>query len=1515
MHNRSAGHVSFQAFPSALCRATLLVVIAAFSVVTAAFADTLIWSGGGATANWGDSGNWFGVVPNNGDILVFQGGQPKPFNTNNIVGLTLNQIRFIGTSGGYTIVGNSFALSNAISSIEGTNTAGLNTISNDIVVPSSNLVVNVSPGAKLVLSGALSGPGGLVKNGGGTNMLAGRFSNTYTGTTTINAGLMEIQKDGITFTATAIPGNLVIGNGVNSATLRSLEPEDVADSAAVTINSLGVWDLTTWNETIGPSLTLNGGNVIGTGILILSPNNTITVNGVSTISANLNVGSGTCTIQNNSSLTVSGVISGSATITKNGSGSMLFDNQNSFTGSFTANGTGYVWITHPLGLGTSAGGSTFNDQTSLAINGGITVTNEALALNSVSTLAIQNFAPDTNTWGGPVTFGANSTIRVVTNGSFIITGALSGPGGFTKTLPGLLTLSSSSSSYGGDTTVNEGILLLNAGNVIRHGTLTIGDGICYSSSGPQPSDIVRYLSGGCIFGGPGGSKVVIKSTGLLDLNGFFDDVGPIEMDGGQIVTGAGTLELFQPFVTYQTDPTNGASFFNGNLELFEDSTFGITNTLTIQGLIFDSFTDALIKNGSGFLTLTTSNSYAGPTIIQEGWVDIQNAWALGANTSAVVVSNNATLELLGSFGVTNKPLFLNGTGPSPLWGNLDIDTSGTNIWSGPITLNADSTIDPYYGNAVLRIIGVISGPGGLTTLASGSGTTYIEGSTANTYGGTTRVFGGTVALSKTGFDQAIPHDLIIGDGFGGVNADVVRLMNLNQINNNAHVTINSSGLWDLNGHLDGVNFLTGVGNVTLGAPGGDVYPGLNGGTSTFDGLISGSAGVQKYGAGAFTMTANNTYTGLSFVQGGTLIVNGSQPQSAVSIGNGATLSGSGTVGEIFCQGNLAPSGVLTSSNLTFTSAGTFQEMISGRAPGPASSGYSQMNVRGTNNLASAGLTIGLGLTNPVSVGDQLVIINNDGGDLITGTFLGYPPGTSYSANGFTFVISYTGNTGNDAVLTVTSIPGDVVSSSVAAGNGDHIIGPNECNNINVVVTNKTGSGMTGPMQAVLSTTTPEVEVTQPYSTYSSVPANGTGTNIAPFQVSTLPSFSCGTDINLQLSVYNYGSGSFTVPFVIHTGAPGNVPVRVDNSTITNIPDVGTIESTNVVSSFSGVLAKVAVSMWLTHQFDSDLSISLIAPNGTTVNLTSGNGAGPNFGSGCSPDANRTTFDDAGLVSITAGSPPYNGTFRPQAALSTFFETPANGNWRLHITDAVGGSTGALRCWSLFLYPITCAPGSGVCGFCSPSITSAIDASDATQTNRAFRNLTLSSCGSPKPWGGFGDTGTSFHYEAYGFTNTTSSDACVTVELQSSSNLMAVAYLNAFDPQNITNYYLGDAGYSTGTGPDTLPGPTSFSVTVPAGQTLIVDVNEVNQNSGTQPFSLSVSGLPCSAPTLNVEELSGGNAHLFWPNSSGGYILEKSPLVQPTTWTPVTNEPVISGGNYNVTNSTTAPSQFYRLHKP
>ncbi len=61
-------------------------------------ASTLSWSGdGGTDANWNNIANWgYSGTPANGDTLVFPAGQPNLANTNNLVSLTVSQIRFVG---------------------------------------------------------------------------------------------------------------------------------------------------------------------------------------------------------------------------------------------------------------------------------------------------------------------------------------------------------------------------------------------------------------------------------------------------------------------------------------------------------------------------------------------------------------------------------------------------------------------------------------------------------------------------------------------------------------------------------------------------------------------------------------------------------------------------------------------------------------------------------------------------------------------------------------------------------------------------------------------------------------------------------------------------------------------------------------------------------------------------------------------------------------------------------------------------------------------------------------------------------------------------------------------------------------------------------------------------------------------------------------------------------------------------------------------------------------------------
>src|ERR1051325_3021721 len=85
------------------CVAALVIFAAVLLAGTPARANVLSWSGGGTSGHCSDSANWGRVgTPLNGDTLIFGAiATSKYATTNNIVTLSLNQIRFNGSSGGF----------------------------------------------------------------------------------------------------------------------------------------------------------------------------------------------------------------------------------------------------------------------------------------------------------------------------------------------------------------------------------------------------------------------------------------------------------------------------------------------------------------------------------------------------------------------------------------------------------------------------------------------------------------------------------------------------------------------------------------------------------------------------------------------------------------------------------------------------------------------------------------------------------------------------------------------------------------------------------------------------------------------------------------------------------------------------------------------------------------------------------------------------------------------------------------------------------------------------------------------------------------------------------------------------------------------------------------------------------------------------------------------------------------------------------------------------------------------
>ena len=126
-----------------------------------------------------------------------------------------------------------------------------------------------------------------------------------------------------------------------------------------------------------------------------------------------------------------------------------------------------------------------------------------------------------------------------------------------------------------------------------------------------------------------------------------------------------------------------------------------------------------------------------------------------------------------------------------------------------------------------------------------------------------------------------------------------------------------------------------------------------------------------------------------------------------------------------------------------------------------------------------------------------------------------------------------------------------------------------------------------------------------------------------------------------------------------------------------ITDLKTTTSTLQVTGAAGVLTDLNVTFDITHTYTSDLTLTLISPNGTRVLLCDSiGGSGDNF--------RGTTLDDEAASSIAHGSAPFSGTFRPMGSLADFDGESANGTWTLEIRDNWSGDQGTLNSWSLDL---------------------------------------------------------------------------------------------------------------------------------------------------------------------------------------------------------------------------------------
>ena len=156
---------------------------------------------------------------------------------------------------------------------------------------------------------------------------------------------------------------------------------------------------------------------------------------------------------------------------------------------------------------------------------------------------------------------------------------------------------------------------------------------------------------------------------------------------------------------------------------------------------------------------------------------------------------------------------------------------------------------------------------------------------------------------------------------------------------------------------------------------------------------------------------------------------------------------------------------------------------------------------------------------------------------------------------------------------------------------------------------------------------------------------------------------------------------FAVPGAGGGGGGGGTYSPVD--TPKALPDTSTTTSTITIAD-TGTITDINVGLDITHTWDGDLGITLIAPDGTRVLLVNRRGGG-------SDDFTNTVLDDEASTPIMSGTPPFTGSYIPDESLATFYGMSLTGDWTLEIVDNAGGDIGTLNDWSL---DITTSGGGG-----------------------------------------------------------------------------------------------------------------------------------------------------------------------------------------------------------------------------
>jgi len=930
-----------------------------------------------------------------------------------IVSGTQNGIIQLGQSGTGTLnVAGGLVTSNNLLVGQGNGVGTIN-VSSGTLSPTAFLTLGGTGGG----SGTLNVTGGLVGGSGVLNMGNG----IYLGRSGSSSGLITVTGGSVSTLADLRIGEL--GSGTVSITNGYFRANNTwVGSGTTSVGLLSVG--TSGTADMRGFLTL-GGTSSGAG------RGTLTVDGgvVAVRGGSLGAAAGTLgtvTVTSGTLLNNASGIGGAptASLTIGGSG----------TGSVTINNGGYVVVSGTLSRGAN-GTLTLNQGGTLQIGG---ISDNA---NATRFLVASTGTTGSGTSGvlvGDLNFAGTLKFAQNSNGpspTSTYNGTLSGAGNLVKTGTGTL-LIGGSNSYTGGTTLTAGAVSLNSANAIgTTGTISFEGGALQATSNNTTDYSARFSTAA-------NQKYAIDSNGenltlasdLSSVGGTFtkSGAGTVTLTGANTFT-SGTIQGGLLQGSAQSLATSGTFGTGGLTEL----RFNQTTNDSWSGKLFGTGTAS--KYGAGTLTLSGSGGgTSGTLLISEG--------AVRGTTDSVKLNivNNSQLTFDQTTSGTYAGI-ISGNGNMLLSNSGTITLSGTSSFSGTATVDGGRLIASRasampsqvvnnaavgFNNTVLgTYAGSISGNGSLTKLNTGT----ITLSGTNTYSGGSTIQGGKLignTESLQGAFQLTSGTLSFNQAtsgiFNGSLAGVGGIEKLGAGDLTLTGTNTNGGSWNVSaGRLIGTSRSV-RGDITNSAA--VVFDQTTSGTYT--GNMSGVGTLTKDGSGEVVLSGSNSYTGATTVSNGSLVVNGSVANTALTVQTGALLGGSGSIGSaggalvaIQSGGSLAPGnspGMLTiNGNLTLSLGSSYDyEVESGTAMADS------VDVNGVLTMDRTTLS----MTNlGTYMGNQKFTLFAY--ESLIGTFDGLADDTTFTAGGGEWLINYNDTTGglnNEAVgisyITLTAIP-------------------------------------------------------------------------------------------------------------------------------------------------------------------------------------------------------------------------------------------------------------------------------------------------------------------------------------------------------------------------------------------------------------------------------------------------------------------------------------------------------------